>query len=128
MSAATEIKRDDEAEAAPGRASVKRPAAASTFVEKIKESLGEEWIPRIYSEKILTLRTRAHHLKLPPKPCGVEVQHTLLGVELKVGRMRMHCPDLATARYLSTFARAGCADVALPYDITRISTLADELE
>jgi hypothetical protein len=40
----------------------------------------------------------------------------------------MLCPDLATARYLAIFARAGCAAVAIPYDITRISLLADELE
>jgi hypothetical protein len=38
------------------------------------------------------------------------------------------CPDLSTARYLAVFARAGCADVAVPYDITRISGLADALE
>jgi hypothetical protein len=58
----------------------------------------------------------------------VEIQHTLLGVELKAGRRRLLCPDLATARYLSVFARAGCEHVAVPYDITRISQLADELE
>jgi hypothetical protein len=58
----------------------------------------------------------------------VEVQHTLLGVELKIGRRRVSCPDLATARYLSVFARAGCSEVAVPYDITKISRLADELE
>ena len=40
----------------------------------------------------------------------------------------MSCPDLATARYLAVFARAGCTDVAVPYDISRISNLADELE
>ena len=38
------------------------------------------------------------------------------------------CPDLATARYLAVFARCGCSAVAVPYDISRISRLADELE
>ncbi|HYX28684.1 MAG TPA: hypothetical protein VE863_08960, partial [Pyrinomonadaceae bacterium] len=38
------------------------------------------------------------------------------------------CPDLATARYLSVFARIGCQAVAIPYDITSISLVADELE
>ena len=52
----------------------------------------------------------------------------VLGVELKVGRKRLLCPDLATARYLSVFARLGAKDVAVPYDITKISQLADELE
>lgn len=40
----------------------------------------------------------------------------------------MLCPDLATARYLSVFARAGCERVAVPYDITKTSQLADQLE
>jgi hypothetical protein len=58
----------------------------------------------------------------------VEIQHTLLGVELKAGRKRFLCPDLATARYLAVLARARCELVAVPYDITKISRLADELE
>ena len=74
------------------------------------------------------MRTRSHHLHVAKKKTDVDIQHTLLGVELKTGRHRMSCPDLATARYLAVFARAGCADVAVPYDISRISSLADELE
>ena len=107
---------------------VERGAPAVQSVAEIKEALGELWMPRIYLEKILRLRTRSAHLSFPAKVKNVEVQHTLLGVELKAGRRRMLCPDLATARYLSVFARAGCADIAVPYDITQISRLADELE
>ena len=96
---------------------------------QIKETLGEAWPPRFYRERILPLRTRAHSLQATTnRPEQVNVQHTLLGVELKIGRRRVSCPDLATARYLAIFARAGCADVAVPYDISRISHLADELE
>ena len=96
--------------------------------EEIKARLGELWLPRIYRERILTMRTRSHQLHVATKRADVEIQHTLLGVELKIGRHRMACPDLATARYLAVFARAGCAEVAVPYDISRISSLADELE
>jgi hypothetical protein len=108
--------------AAPGRQS------ASDYLAKIKESLGETWLPHLYRERILTTRTRSHKLFAATKQSSVEVQHTLLGVELKVGRRRLLCPDLATARYLAVFARAGCTEVAVPYDITRISLFADELE
>ena len=94
----------------------------------IQELLGESWLARIYRERILKLRTRSYHFEDPKLRVRVEVQHTLLGVELKVGRRRLLCPDLATARYLSVFARLGCKDVAIPYDITKISRLADELE
>jgi hypothetical protein len=107
-----------------------QPPAASAvrYVSEIKETLGEMWMPRLYRERILVLRTRSHELEVSPRGSEVEVQHTLLGVELKVGRRRMLCPDLATARYLAVYARAGCPAVAVPYDITRISRLADELE
>ena len=101
---------------------------AESYVKRIQEQLGEAWLPRIYRERILKLRTRSYHFDSAKPAARVVVQHTLLGVELKVGRRRLLCPDLATARYLSVFARLGCQDVAVPYDITKISHLADELE
>src|SRR5687767_5527358 len=101
---------------------------AVEYAAQVKAELKEAWLPHIYRDRIRRLRTRSYHFEgLPDKP-RVEIQHTLLGVELKAGRRRLLCPDLATARYLSVFARAGCEHVAVPYDITRISQLADELE
>jgi hypothetical protein len=99
-----------------------------SHAQLIQEQLGESWLPRIYRERILKLRTRSYHFESAKAAARVDVQHTLLGVELKVGRRRLLCPDLATARYLSVFARLACQDVAVPYDITKISHLADELE
>src|ERR1044071_243278 len=99
-----------------------------SVAEKIQAQLGETWLPRIYRERILKLRTRSYQFENDKPSERVVIQHTLLGVELKVGRRRLLCPDLATARYLSVFARLGCKAVAVPYDITKISHLADELE
>ena len=101
---------------------------AETQADQIKSLLNESWLGQIYREQILKTRTRAYHFGVLPPRARVEVQHTLLGVELKVGRRRFLCPDLATARYLSVFARAACTDVAIPYDITQLSRIADELE
>ena|ERR1700687_3661846 len=102
--------------------------SADDRAEEIKTLLADCWLPRIYRDRVLKTRTRAYHFEAPLRSSHVEIQHTLLGVELKVGRRRYLCPDLATARYLSVFARAGCKDVALPYDITQVSCIADELE
>lgn len=115
-----------------GGASVKasggeRPRTIEEIVADLKESEGA-WLPSVYRERILTLRTRSHQLPVAKGGAAVEVQHTLLGLELKIGRRRVSCPDLATARYLAVFARAGVAQVAVPYDITKTSSLADELE
>jgi hypothetical protein len=105
-----------------------RPASADATVAEIRERLREEWLPQVYRERILPMRTRSHAVPAGVAGARVEVQHTLLGIELKVGRRRVSCPDLATARYLSVFARVGVSAAAVPYDITKISRAADELE
>jgi hypothetical protein len=101
---------------------------AADYAALVKAQLKESWLPHIYCERILKARTRSYRFAELKKNPRVEIQHTLLGVELKVGNRRLLCPDLATARYLAVFARAGCPEVAVPYDITKISLFADELE
>lgn len=101
---------------------------AENYAGQVKAELKDAWLPNIYTERIRKLRTRAYTFEGLPSRGRIEIQHTLLGIELKAGRRRMLCPDLATARYLSVFARVGCERVAMPYDITRISHLADLLE
>jgi hypothetical protein len=96
--------------------------------QALKTSVGEKWIPKLYSEKIRVLRTRAYALGIPAKENEAEILHTLLGIELKVGKRRLSCPDLSTARYLRVFARLGIGDVAVPYDISKIAAFADEFE
>src|SRR6267378_4591840 len=101
---------------------------AAENAAQVRADLGDAWLPHIYSQRVRSKRTRSYNfVGLKPRS-RIEIQHTLLGVELKAGRKRLLCPDLATARYLSVFARAGCEEVAVPYDITSISRLADELE
>src|SRR5258706_6969630 len=95
---------------------------------EISARFADEWLPRIYKEKIRIQRTRAYQLDIPERENQADIQYTLLGIELKVGKHRFACPDLATARYLRVFARLGCREFALPYDITKISPAADELE
>jgi hypothetical protein len=98
------------------------------YLENIKAELDDAWLPFVYRERILKSRTRAYRFPRLAANARIEIHHTLLGIELKAGRRRMLCPDLATARYLSVFARLGCRAAAIPYDITKISLMADELE
>jgi hypothetical protein len=101
---------------------------AARYLTEIEDRLGDSWLPRVYRERILKNRTRSYQFPPLAKGAAPQIHHTLLGIELKVGRRRLLCPDLATARYLAVFARIGCKAVAIPYDITRISRLADEFE
>jgi hypothetical protein len=95
---------------------------------KTEPEIAADSLTAIYAEKIRPLRTRSCLIEIPRRENEVTILYTLLGIELKVGRRRFACPDLATARYMRVFARIGCAEFAIPYDITKISTLADELE
>lgn len=95
---------------------------------EICAKLAGDWLPAIYRDRIRPQRTRAYHLDIAEREHQADIQYTLLGIELKIGKQRLACPDLAMARYLRIFARMGCRDIAIPYDITRISAAADELE
>lgn len=105
-----------------------RSVQAEDLVIEIEKLMGDQLIATLYRDVIRPLRTRSYQLNASSKRLPVEILHTLLGIELKIGQRRLLCPDLATARYLAVFARLGVAEVAVPYDITRISRLADELE
>ena len=110
-----------------GRSS-NRSLSASQYITEIESRIGDAWLPRIYRDRILKMRTRSYQFPTVPRNSPVEIHHTLLGIELKAGRRRMLCPDLATARYLAVFARLGSQQIAIPYDITKISRVADDLE
>ena len=95
---------------------------------QIRVALADNWLPHLYKEKIRAQRTRSIQIDVAERENQAEIQYTLLGIELKVARRRFACPDLATARYMRVFARIGCQNFAIPYDITKISAAADELE
>ncbi len=102
--------------------------SAAKYLNLVKSDMAASWLPELYRDQVLKSRTRSYQFPASSRNPNVEIHHTLLGIELKIGRKRMLCPDLATARYLSVFARLGCRAVAIPYDITRISFIADVLE
>lgn len=98
------------------------------LTEEIRSQVGDDWIPQIYELEIRPLRTRSFELDIPEKENSPAILTTLLGIELKVVRHRFACPDMATARYMLIFARLGCREAAIPYDITQIPGIADRLE
>lgn len=105
-----------------------RTVKTDDIAAEIKKQIGDQSLEAIYRDRVLVQRTRQYELRAPAKSARVEILHTLLGIELKIANRRLLCPDLATARYLSVFARIGCDVIAVPYDITQVSRIADELE
>jgi hypothetical protein len=105
-----------------------RPLGAKQIADEIKRALADATIDVIYRDRVLTGRSRRYCLPRVSPETRIEITHTLLGIELKIGKRKLLCPDYATARYLSIFARLGGGAVAVPYDITSISAIADEME
>ncbi|MFZ4627563.1 MAG: hypothetical protein ACOYNR_04460 [Blastocatellia bacterium] len=103
-------------------------ATLQQLVEQVESALGEDGIAVIYRDRVCSQRTRRVNLPKGSHSARIEVLHTLLGIELQVGRSRLLCPDLPTARYLSLFAHLRLETVAIPYDITRIPSLVEDLE
>ncbi len=94
----------------------------------LSSGLGSEWLPSLYLSKVHSQRTRRIVLDIPERENSPAIQYTLLGIELRVGKRRISCPDLAAARYLRVFVRIGVREFAVPYNITKVSVIADELE
>lgn len=97
-------------------------------LSNIRSEFERDWIPDIYLNQIRPLRTRSIELEIPERENKTEILETLLGFELKVGSRRIASPNLATARYLQVFARIGCRNIAVPYDITAIPMICNDLE
>lgn len=85
-----------------------------------------EALARTYRERVLRSRTRV--VSLLGRKCRPQLLHTFLGFELKMGRKRITCPDMATARYLGLFAELGMPRIHIPYDPTETGRLLDEFE
>ena len=97
-------------------------------IQEVREALEGDWPAEIYRVEVLSGRIRAFRFSRTPRWRRIQILHSLLGIELKLGCQRINVPDLATARYLAIFARLGVRNVAVPYDITRIAVIADRLE
>ena len=85
-----------------------------------------ERIEAIYRHRILGQRVR--QVALLGRKCQPRMMYTFLGYELKLGRKRLTCPDVSTARYLMIFAEIGLERVQIPYDPSQTARLLPELE
>lgn len=85
-----------------------------------------ERIRQIYQEDVVTRPFRK--ITLLGRKCDPKILYTFLGFELKMGRMRLSCPDMGTARYLKVFAEIGMKEILLPYDPSHSVLLATGLE
>ena len=97
-----------------------------SFKEILRNAIGYTGLVDIYRQKVLTQNTRT--LRLLGKKSSAKIIHTLLGYEVQASYKRIHCPDMATARYLKLFSELGCHSIKLPYDPTLTAQVIPEFE
>ncbi len=85
-----------------------------------------EEIGQLYVNRVLSQRTR--RVPLLGRKCQPHIMYTFLGFEVKMGRKRVTCPDMATARYLKIFAELGMDSVQIPYDPSQTARIVPLLE
>lgn len=85
-----------------------------------------ERIRQIYCEDVLQRSNRV--VKLLGRRCRSQILYTFLGYELKMGRRRITCPDISSARYLKLFSEIGLEEIRMPYDPTHTALLVAGLE
>ncbi|GAB4240406.1 MAG: hypothetical protein Kow00109_15550 [Acidobacteriota bacterium] len=67
-------------------------------------------------------------VELLGRKCVPRIERTFLGYELRMGKKRLPCPDMVSARYLSIFAELGFRRVAIPYRPTDTAVFLPRLE
>ena len=98
---------------------------AAEYAEHVKTELAGTWLPRI-DEHIENEDWFVRFWGITRKPRGDSAHSPRSRVESRPAPPAL--PGPWDNPYLSVFARAGCEEVAVPYDITRVSLFADELE
>jgi len=93
-----------------------------------KGAVGQEIerLTSVYRREVVSTRTR--EVELAGRKCSPQVLYTFLGFELKLGRKRITCPDMTTARFLRIFAEVGVGSIKIPYDPTHTARLLPQLE
>ncbi len=110
----------------PGRESMNGACKAIPHLEILKASQCGGDLVQAYRQKVRSQKTRL--IRLIGRKSSAKIIHTLLGYELQSSYKRIHCPDLATARYLKIFSEIGCHSIHLPYDPTSTAQLIPEFE
>ena len=81
MKGAAQAKAASDTAPGGGAETAPRPASLDALVSQVRERSGPEWLPAVYRERIMTMRTRSHPVPAGGANAPVEVLHTLLGID-----------------------------------------------
>jgi hypothetical protein len=88
--------------------------------------LEEDNLATFYKGRIATVSLYTRDLPKQAEP--IEIENSLLGWRLKVGKKSIDCSSEAQARYLRVFAEMGWDHAPVPQDDGYLSSITDQWE
>lgn len=96
------------------------------LAQNVLSRLGDNNLTTFFKERIATVP--CYTLDLPKWADPIEIENSLLGWRLKIGKKAIDCSSEAQARYLRIFAEMGWDHVPAPQDDGYLPSIVDEWE
>ena len=96
------------------------------LAQTVLTSLGNNSLAAFFRSRVATMPCRT--LALPKHAEPVEIENSLLGWRLKIGKQAVDCSSEAQARYLRVFAEMGWDHAPIPRDDSYLLSIIDQWE
>lgn len=96
------------------------------LAQNVLSRLGEDSLATFYKDRIATVT--CYTLDLPKRAEPIEIENSLLGWRLKVGKKTVDCSSEAQARYLRVFAEMSWDHARVPQNDGYLSSIIDRWE
>lgn len=96
------------------------------LVQNVLDRIGEDNLPTFYKDRIATVP--CYSLDLPKLEEPIEIENSLFGWRLKIGKKAIDCTSEAQARYLRVFSEMGCDQALVPKDDDYLSSIVNQWE
>ncbi len=96
------------------------------MTQNILARMGENNLATFFKARITTIPCST--LNLPKRAEPIEIENSLLGWRLKIGKKGLDCPSEAEARYLRVFTEMGWDQAPVPKDGGYLSSILNQWE
>jgi type I restriction enzyme M protein len=96
------------------------------LVQNVLDRIGEDNLVTFYQHRIAAVPCYSLDLPKPEEP--IEIENSLFGWRLQIGKKAIDCSSEAQARYLRVFAELGCDQTLVPKDDAYLSSIMNQWE
>ncbi len=97
-----------------------------SLTQEILDKMGDDHLATFYKRHIATVS--CFRINLPERTEPIEIENSLFGWRLKIGKKVIDCQSEVHARYLRVFAEMGWDKAEVPKDSDYLAKIIDQLE